>query len=105
VSEVPKTYKELLLYALAKAVDARLGILHIGDPQSFTEMVSRYYSAVVALINIASPHLGNAEELLEKADRVWEVFGSPGSPRVSKAARVLDGVLREVVKEVRGVIE
>jgi len=96
MSEVPKTYKELLLYALAKAVDARVNIA--GALERNLMYLDMYYSAIVALVNIASPHLEKPEELLAKASKAWEGF-SLRNPRVYAVAEALDGILREVITQ------
>ena len=98
MSEVPKNYKELLLYTLARVVDARIDIERIDIPQRKLNRLSRYYSAIEALIAVASPYLANAEELLERATEAWRSF-NPESEVVAPTARALDGVLREIVRQ------
>jgi len=80
MNEVPKSHKELILYALTKAIDARCGITYVGDYGDFTKMFGRYYSSIIALINAASPYLSNINELLKKAVKAWEAFGSENNP-------------------------
>ncbi len=104
MSEVLKSHKELILYALAKAVDARCSIIYVGYHGDAIKMLSRYYSSIVALINAASPYLSNVEELLRKAGKAWEVFGGEDETNLGGAARVLDEVFREVINEVKEVI-
>ena len=98
MSEVPRSYKELLLYALKCAVDARGDIERLDIPQRKFRNLSRYYSAIEALIVVASPYLSNTEELLEKATEAWRSF-NPESEAVGPTARALDGVLREIVSQ------
>ncbi len=104
MSEVPKSHKELILYALAKAVNARNSITYVGYHGDFTGMLGKYYSSIIALINVASPYLSNVDELLRKAAKAWEVFGGEEKSNLGGAARVLDEVFREVVNEVKEVI-
>ncbi len=105
MSEVPKSHKELILYALAKAVDARCSITYFGDVDTFYKVFSRYYSSIIALINAASPYLSNVDELLRKAKSAWDIFGGVDKTNVGGAAKVLDEVFREVINEVKEVIK
>ncbi len=104
MSEVPKSHKELILYALAKAIDARCSITYVGFYGDATKMLSRYHSSIIALINATSPYLSNVNELLKKAAKAREVFGGEDEANLGGAARVLDEVFREVINEVKDVI-
>ena len=105
MSEELKSYKELILYALAKVIDARCSVIFAGYSESFDKMFGKYYSSLIALINVASPYLSNLDGLLKKAARAWEVYGSDVPPELGRATKILDEVFREVINEVKEVIE
>jgi len=97
LSEVPKNYKELLLYTLAKVVDARVNIEREGLLYRNLKYLCRYYSAILVLVNLASQYL-DVEGLLEKASKAWENY-DPENPRTGPTTKALDGVLREIVSQ------
>jgi len=111
MSEPPKNYRELLLYALVKVVNARDSITYVGDDVELYEQFTRYYSSIIGLINIASPHIKEPEKYIHRCREAWKEFDPNekdeyGRPKLylPRGASRLDEVMRDLIKELASVI-